>query len=265
VRKALRPFFACGGLGIAYAAVDAEQAISFTRLERRSASETFRRMQRRSGAVVRPAAAATAFSITNKPAQLPLSAPFHLWRKRTPAFPDKSGRGGKLAGINGTTHTKESSMRGLLLSVAALGGLALFATAATAQSPYYYDHDRYHDQLEHRAFHRYLEHQDAHRYPMTWRDHEQLHDELNHQAFHDRLEHREYHRQYYYVPSYSYGSSYYAPYIPYGSSYSAPYQGYGASNYGPYGSSYYAPYQGYGASGFGYGIQGPRFSLYFGR
>ncbi len=139
-------------------------------------------------------------------------------------------------------------MRSLVLRVAALGGLALFATAATAQSPYYYyDHDRYHDELEHRAFHRSLEHQDAHRY-------DRLHDELDHQAFHDRLDHREYHRQDYYVPSYSYGSPYYAPY-----------QCYGPSNYGRYGSSYYAPYQSYGASGYGYSIQGPRFSLYFGR
>jgi hypothetical protein len=136
-------------------------------------------------------------------------------------------------------------MRSLLLNVATLGGLALFTTAAAAQPPCY-DHDRFHDELEHRAYHRYLEHQDAHRYPMTWRDHERLHDALDHEAFHDRLEHREYHRQYDYTPYYSYGNTYYAPYIPYG-------------------SSYYVPYQAYGVPGYGYSIQGPRLSLYIGR
>jgi hypothetical protein len=136
-------------------------------------------------------------------------------------------------------------MRSFLLSVAALGGLALFTTVAAAQPPGY-DHDRYHDELDHRAYHRDLEHRDAHRYPMTWRDHERLHDALDHEAFHDRLEHREYHRQYDYTPYYNYGSSYYAPYVPYG-------------------SSYYVPYQAYAAPGYGYGMQGARFSLYIGR
>jgi hypothetical protein len=137
-------------------------------------------------------------------------------------------------------------MRSLLLSVVALGGLALFTTAAAAQPPGY-DHDRYHDDLEHRAYHRSLEHQDAHRYPMTWRDHQQLHDELDHEAFHDRLEHREFHRQYYYAPSYQVYPSYVAP------------------GYGSYGGSYYVPYQSYVAPSYGFGVQGRSFSIYVGR
>jgi hypothetical protein len=133
-------------------------------------------------------------------------------------------------------------MRRLLLSIAALGGLALFTNAAAAQPPSY-DHDRYHDELEHRAYHRYLDHQDAHRYPMTWRDHERLHDDLDHEAFHDRLEHREFHGQYYYAPVYP---SYVAP-------------------DGRYRGSYYSPYQSYVSPGYGYGIQGRSFSIYIGR
>jgi hypothetical protein len=83
---------------------------------------------------------------------------------------------------------------------------------------------------------------------MTWRQHEQLHDQLDHEAFHDRLDHRQFHRDFYQP---------YQSYYPYGGSYYSPYQGYG------YGGSYYQPSYGYG--GYGIGIQGRRFSIYFGQ
>jgi hypothetical protein len=140
-------------------------------------------------------------------------------------------------------------MRHLFLTLAAslltIGGLAGISARASAQDP---SHGRYHDDLEHRDFHRSLDHRDAHRYPMTWRQHEQLHDQLDHEAFHDRLDHRQFHRDFYQP---------YQSYYPYGGSYYSPYQGYG------YGGSYYQPSYGYG--GYGIGIQGRRFSIYFGQ
>ena len=144
-------------------------------------------------------------------------------------------------------------MRHFLLTVAAgvlaTGGLFGIPSLAAAQYP---GHGAYHDALDHREFHRSLEHRDAHRYPMSWQQHGALHDQLRHERFHDRLEHRQFHRDY--------NASYqgYSPYGGYGSSYYQPsYEGYG------YGGSSYQP--SYGYSGSGFGIQGPRFSLYFGQ
>jgi len=133
----------------------------------------------------------------------------------------------------------------LAASVLAMGGRAGFPARATAQDPW---HGRYHDDLQHRQFHRYLDHQDAHRYPMTWGQHEQLHDQLDHEAFHDQLEHRQFHRDFYQP---------YQGYYPYGGSAYSPYPGNG------YGGSSYQPSYGYGS--YGFGIQGRRFSLYFGQ
>ena len=143
----------------------------------------------------------------------------------------------------------------LAAGVLAVGGLAGLPSRATAQDP---GHDRFHDQLDHNRFHRQLDHRDAHRYPMTWGQHGQLHDQLGHDRFHDRLDHNQFHRDNY---------SPYQGYSGYGGAYQSPFQGYGVPAYGypgsGYGGSYYQPAYGYPGSGFG--IQGRRFSLYFGQ
>ncbi len=99
-------------------------------------------------------------------------------------------------------------MKRLVLSLAALGVLAIFSAPATASDFYYSfgrqiardNHARHHDDLDHRAFHRELDHREAHRHPMTHRQHDRLHDVLDHDAFHDELEHRAAHRSGAYYP-----------------------------------------------------------------
>lgn len=158
-------------------------------------------------------------------------------------------------GIKKVSISRDKPMKSIFFSIAAsvmaLCGLSLFSNSAMAGDPF---HGRYHDDLEHREFHRYLEHRDAHRYPMNRWEHGQLHDQLNYDRFHDRTEHREFHRDYY--PRYR-------SYLPDAGSYYPPYQnyGYGGLDYQPsYGYGY-----GYSNPGYSFGIQGPRFSLYYGR